>query len=238
MRGDEIPRSCFAYVIITVHGMIRRVIGIHFSPIGGTARMTQMLTEQLAEILRADSPVEIETETYELLGMKQSSVELDDETVAVIGMPVYVGKVPLPAVSLLSRFKPNGAVAVDAVSFGARSYGNALYELQHYTENLGFKVVGAGAFSVSNKKSGFGNTPTGHTGDIESLRNFGAAAASKIRRLAGSDIEGLRVKPAPLEVAGRLPIHRISRISPRAAAMAQDVLEMICVRRRKSEWYL
>ncbi len=218
--------------------MIRKVIGIHFSPIGGTARMTQMLTEQLAEILRQDSPVEIETETIELLGMQQTTVELDEDTVAVIGMPVYVGKVPLPAVRLLSRFKPNGAVALDAVSYGARTYGNALYELQHYTEDMGFKVIGAGAFSVDYNKSARGKGMTEHAGDVESLMSFGKAAAAKIRRLAGSEIEGLRIKPAPLEVAGQLPIHRISRVSPRAAAAAQTILERICIRHQASEWYL
>lgn len=218
--------------------MIRRIVGIHFSPIGGTAKMTQMLTEQLAEILSQDSPEEITTESYELLRMGPDPVELDEDTVAVIGMPVYVGKVPLPAVSILKKFIPNGAVAVDAVSFGARTYGNALYELQHYTKEMGFKVIGAGAFSVSYRKSGIGNRVTEHTGDDESLRKFGAAAAAKISRLAGSEIEGLRIKPAPLEVAGRLPIHRISKLSPRAAAAAQDVLERICVRRKASEWYL
>ena len=200
--------------------------------------MTQMLTEQLAEILRQDSPEDITTESYELLKMGPESVKLDDETVAVIGMPVYVGKVPLPAVSLLGKFIPNGAVAIDAVSYGARTYGNALYELQHFSENMGFKVVGAGAFSVSYNKSSGRNGVTEHTGDVKSLREFGTAAAAKIRRLAGSEIEGLRIKPAPLEVAGRLPIHRISKLSPRAAAAAQDVLERICVRRKASEWYL
>ena len=200
--------------------------------------MTQMLTEQLAEILRQDSPEDITTESYELLRMGSESVRLDDETVAVIGMPVYVGKVPLPAVSLLGKFVPNGAVAIDAVSYGARTYGNALYELQHFTENMGFKVVGAGAFSVSYNRSSRRNGAAEHTGDVKALREFGAAAAAKIRRLAGSEIEGLRIKPAPLEVSGRLPIHRISKLSPRAAAVAQDVLERICVRRKASEWYL
>ena len=35
-----------------------------------------------------------------------------------------------------------------SVSYGGRSYGNALFELQHYAEDAGFKVIGAGAFMV------------------------------------------------------------------------------------------
>lgn len=217
--------------------MIRRIVGIHFSPIGGTARMTDRLTAQLADLLQDCTPYEITRETYELMGTSPGTVELNDETVAVIGMPVYVGKIPLPAIAALRKFIPDGTSAVIAVSFGSRSFGNALYELQHYAEHLGFKVIGAGAFSVRYRK-GSDEAGSGYVGDVESLSEFGTAAASKIRRLAGSQIEGLRIKPAPLEVAGRLPIHRISKLSPRAAAAAQDLLERICVRRKGSEWFL
>ena len=217
--------------------MIRRIVGIHFSPIGGTARMTDRLTSQLADLLKDYAPDGIRTETYELMGMEPGTVELDDETVAVIGMPVYVGKIPLPAIAALRKFIPNGTSAVIAVSFGSRSFGNALYELQHYAEYLGFKVVGAGAFSVRYRKASLGSEGE-YVGDAESLSEFGSAAASKIRRLEGSQIEGLRIKPAPLEVSGRLPIHRISKLSPRAAAAAQDLLEILCVRRKGSEWFL
>lgn len=218
--------------------MIRRVVGIYFSPIGGTAGMTKRLVGEIAERLSDGSPVEIATEEYELLRMGPETVDLDDETVAVVGMPVYVGKVPLPAVNALRRFRAGGAQCVAAVSFGARTYGNALYELNHYAEEQGFKVIGAGAFSVRYRKNGLRQEYGEGCGDAEAIDRFGSAAAAKIRRLAGSEIEGLRIKPAPLEVAGRLPVHLTSRISPAAAAAAQDILERICVRRRDSEWYL
>ena len=218
--------------------MIRRVVGIHFSPVGGTAGMTEMLTDQLADILGEFCPGPVEKQTYELLKSDGKDIILDDETATVIGMPVYVGKVPVPALNALSRVKANGSVAVAAVSFGARSYGNALYELQHHAENQGFRIVGAGAFSVRYTRHGLSPSGKTYSGDIKSVNEFGSAAAAKIRRLAGSEIEGLRIKPAPLEVSGRLPIHRISRISPRAAAAAQSFLERVAVRRRGSEWFL
>ena len=205
--------------------MIRRIVGIHFSPIGGTARMTDRLTAQLADLLKDCCPDDIRVESYELMRMGPETVDLDDETVAVIGMPVYVGKVPLPAISALRKFRPNGAAAVTAVSFGSRTFGNALYELQHFTEDQGFKVLGAGAFAVRYRKGGIGREMSEHYGDVASLTEFG-------------EIEELRIRPVPLEVAGRLPIHRISRLSPRAAAAAQELLERICIRRSNSEWYL
>ena len=218
--------------------MIRRVVGIHFSPIGGTAGMTTRLTHQLAAVLKDCSPEPITTETYELLRLGDEEIVLDEETVVVIGMPVYVGKVPLPALRALNRIKVHDALAVAAVSYGARSYGNALYELQHYAEEQGFKVVGAGAFSVKYRAHGLRTVPGEYIGDEDAVDRFGVAAANKIKRLAGCEIEGLRIKPAPLEVDGRLPIHRISRISPRAAAAAQNLLERIALRHRESEWFL
>ena len=200
--------------------------------------MTRRLTEDLTSRLRENSPVDIVSETYELLGMSPGTIELDEETVAVIGMPVYVGKVPLPALYALQRFKANGAIAVTAVSFGARTYGNALYELHHYAENMGFKVIGAGAFSIKYNRDRASIGGKGYSGDTESLSDFGQAAASKIMRLSGSDIEGLKIRPVPLDISGRLPIHLTSRVSPRAAAAAQKFLEWVCVRHKNSEWNL
>ena len=82
--------------------MIRKVVGIYFSPIGGTAKITEMLTEKLAGILDECSPEQIKRECYDLLKMTEAEMVLDEETVAVIGMPAYVGKVPIPALKKMN----------------------------------------------------------------------------------------------------------------------------------------
>ncbi|MBR2539808.1 MAG: hypothetical protein IKE85_03115 [Mogibacterium sp.] len=211
--------------------MIRRLVGIYFSPIGGTARMTETLISELADMLADCSPEKITTECHDLLRMDSAGMVLDDETIAVIGLPVYVGKVPLPAVRMLQKIKPNGAITLAAVSYGARSFGNALFELQHFAEEQGFNVIGAGAFAVRYRQDE-------NRLDEKALGAFGKAAACKIRRLAGCEIDGLRIKPMPLILDGRLPFHGISRISPGAAAAAQGILQKINRRYRDSEWYL
>lgn len=218
--------------------MIRRVVGIYFSPVGGTAKMIRSLTGELAEILNDCNPDGVTSETVDLIRMGDEELELDDETIAVIGMPVYVGKVPLPALKALGRVRAGGAVAAIAVSYGGRTYGNALYELLHWTEQLGFRVVGAGAFAVKYKNHNPEGLPEDNKVDADAVRAFGGAAAAKIRRLAGCEIEGLRIRPAPVEAPGRLPVHRISRISPKAAAVAQEVIEIVSLRHKDSEWYL
>ena len=74
--------------------------------------------------------------------------------------------------------------------------------------------------------------------DIDSLREFSTAVSEKIKRLAGCEIDELRIKPAPVEVNGRMPVHKISRISPKAAEIAQEIFEKLSLIRRRSEWFL
>ena len=51
-------------------------------------------------------------------------------------------------------------------------------------------------------------------------------------------IDELKIRPMPVEVNGRMPVHKISRISPKAAAVAQGVFNRMSVLRRRSEWFL
>lgn len=227
--------------------MIRRVVGIYFSPVGRTEKMTRALAAGIAAGLDSCSPENIGYEIWDLLSMNEESAALDEETVAVIGIPVYIGKIPLPAVDLLRNITPNGAMTVVTVSYGGSSCGNALYELRHVSEELGFNIIGAGAFSVRYGREHGGAElsliPGGRSlnsivVDSQPLKEFCDAVSAKIRRLAGCSIEGLRIPPAPVEVSGRLPVHRVSRLFPRAAAVAQEVVERLELKHKDSEWYL
>ena len=200
--------------------------------------MTEHLAREIRGILNDCSPEDITVECHDLLREQPAGMMVDGDTVVVIGMPVYVGKIPLPAAAALRKIAGSGAMTIAAVSYGGRSYGNALYELKALAEECGFKTLGAGAFlirymAVSGK--GRGRTPML---DVDSLTEFSKAASSKISRLAGCEIEELKIKPAPLEVSGRMPVHKISRISPRAAAGAQKLIEKVSPLKRSSEWFL
>ena len=216
--------------------MIRKIIGIYFSPVGGTDLMTGRLVSEIASALRECSPEEIMTECRDIRDMKGTG--FGEETIAVIGMPAYIGKLPLPAIEAMRSISGGRAVAVTAVSYGGRSYGNALFELRDLVEDCGFTVVGAGAFAVSYMARRGSSRSSAPAMDTATIAEFGKAASGKIRRLGGCEIEGLKIKPAPLEVKGRKPVHRISRISPKAAAIAQDILEKLSFRRKSSEWFL
>ena len=218
--------------------MIRKVIGIYYSPAGGTKVMTEALARKIGAILDECSPLDVSVECLDMLKAQSGELVFDDETVAVIGMPVYVGKIPLPAAAALRRIAGNGAMTLAAVSYGGRKYGNALFELKRLAEECGFKAVGAGAFMISYMARRGSSRSSAPAIDADALSDFGKAASEKIKRLAGCEIEELKIRPVPVEVNGRMPVHKISRISPKAAAVAQEVFNRISVMRRKSEWFL
>ena len=114
--------------------MIRKVIGIYYSPVGGTELMTETLAQKIGKILDDCSPLDVNVECFDMLKEQSRNIIFDDETVAVIGMPVYVGKIPLPAAAALRKFAGNGAMTLTAVSYGGRKYGNALFELKKLAE--------------------------------------------------------------------------------------------------------
>ena len=218
--------------------MIRKVVGLYFSPAGGTEKMTEAIARDVAGVLNECSPEDVSLSLYDLLGQDDIDAELDDETVAVIGMPVNMGKIPLPAARALAGINAAGAMALTAVSYGGRSYGNALYELRHCAEETGLRVIGAGAFLISYQALRGSQRSAGPAMDTASMKEFSSAASAKIKRLSGCDIEGLKIKPMPVEVSGRMPVHKISRVSPKAAAAAQRICERLSLIRRKSEWFL
>ena len=217
--------------------MIKRVAGIYFSPAGGAALMTQRLAGDIGAILDDCSPEDVSVEYFDLL-KDHGSIELDDETIAVIGMPVYVGKIPLPAAAAVHSIAGKGALTIAAVSYGGRSYGNALFELKNLVEDCGFRMIGAGAFMLRYMAVRGSARSSMPAMDIEAMADFTKAASAKIRRLGGCEIEELKIKPAPVEVDGRMPVHLVSRLSPAAAATAQKVLEKLSFRRHESEWFL
>ena len=200
--------------------------------------MTERLAKRIGELLGDCSTEDISVECYDLLAEQDPGMTIDDETIVVIGMPVYVGKIPLPAAEAIKKIKGNGAMTVAAVSYGSRSYGNALFELKTLAEDLGFRPVGAGAFLISYMAIRGSSRSMAPSLDLESMRAFSNAVSDKIRRLSGTEIAELKMKPAPVEVSGRMPVHIFSRFSPRAAELAQEIFEKLSLARRKSEWFL
>lgn len=220
-----------------INVMIKKVIGLYYSPIGGTKMMTEKIARDLAGKLCDFSPEKVSFDCFDLED-KTVKLGFDESDVVVIGTPVYMGKIPLPAAKAIHGLKGNDVMTLVSVSYGGRSYGNALFELQHCAEDSGFKVIGAGAFMVFCKALLKERKFKAPAIDVAALIDFEEAASSKIKRLSGSEVKALKIKPAPVEAPGHMPIHRVSRYSTVAAATAQRVCEMLSMRKSRSEWFL
>lgn len=219
--------------------MIKSVVGLHFSPRGGTATITERIAKDIASHLNNNSVEAIKFECFDLVdcAINQDKMKFDDETIVIVGMPAYVGKIPLPAIKILKCLQGGGAMTVTLVSYGNNNYGDSLYELYNYVENQGFIVIGAGAFVTRHgRKNDALIRPDNE--DAEVISNFCKSTANKLLRLTGSAVEGLKIKPMPLIIHGKMPIHRISRIVPKAAAVAQMALEKTNLKRKEPEWFL
>lgn len=217
--------------------MIKRVVGLHFSPLGGTAKITEQIVEEIAAALNSNCVEPVRCECLDMLHFGTEAPKFDEETVAVVGMPTNVGKLPLPAIKMIRSLDGSGAMTVAMVTYGARTYGNALYELYNKIEEQGFVVVGAAAFIARHKRKD-NSLPRPDLQDLEAIKEFSKKTAGKLNRLSGSSVDGLRIKPAPLTLAGRMPVHRVSRISPKAAAITELALERASFGRREPEWFL
>lgn len=193
--------------------MIENVVGLYFSPAGNTAKITRKITKILSEKL---DEICVDKISYEYLDLLKEPLEENitygKETVVVIGMPVYMGRIPLVCVKFMQKLHANGAFTVVVVSYGNRSYGDALYELYTFADEQGFSVISAGAFVSQHAM--FENIAAGRpdSQDMEKISEFSRISANKIIKLSGSEIDELRIKPAPLMIKGSKPVKKPMRI--------------------------
>ena len=122
---------------------IKRVCALYFSPTGNTEKTVTVIGETLAEQLG----VPLERMPFTKPAERAGDYVFGQGDLVVAGAPTYAGKLPnkiLP--DFKARLQGNGALAVAVVTFGNRSYDNALAELCAVLEAGGFHTVAGGAF--------------------------------------------------------------------------------------------
>jgi hypothetical protein len=119
---------------------MNKLYEIHFSPTGGTERVSKIFTKELADRLA------VEAETVDLIQLIRDGGHLPEftkEDICVISVPSFAGLVPLPAVKSLAEIKGNGARAILNVVFGNRAIDDTLLELRDILEAAGFVCAAA-----------------------------------------------------------------------------------------------
>jgi len=116
---------------------IKKIRNIYFSPNGTTAEVARTIAD------RFDEPCM----TLDLIRSPlRKELTIDPDTLAIVSMPVYAGRLPVPAAEMLKHLRGNGTAVIAAAVYGNRAYDDALLELKDILTEQGFIVISAGAF--------------------------------------------------------------------------------------------
>ncbi|MBR0381804.1 MAG: 4Fe-4S binding protein [Eubacterium sp.] len=174
---------------------ITNVTAVYFSPAGTTKKVV----EEAAAACAGELGTRCSVFDFTLPDSREESVEFAENDLIVFGVPVYAGRIPNKILPEIRRiFKGKDSLAVPVVTFGNRSYDNALIELRNELEQLGFHTIAGGAFvseHVFSKKLAPGRPDPE---DMNQVRTFACQAA----RLAGQAVSF----PEPVRVRGVEPI--------------------------------
>lgn len=174
---------------------IGKVRAVFFSPTGNAGRIVTKIAEEMARKLE----VPWESCDFTLPGQREGGLRFAADELVVAGLPVYAGRIPnkiLPFVQ--SALEGNGAPAVPVVTFGNRSYDNALIELRNVLEERGFHTVAGAAFVSAHAFSGVLAAGRPDREDLEAMERFAAAVADRIA--------GMEEIPERIAVRGEEPV--------------------------------
>ena len=171
---------------------IRCVYALSFSPTGSTERVACRIAERLANIL----DVPCQTLPWTLPHQRAEDLTFTAADLVVVGSPTYAGKLPnkiLP--DYQNKLHAQGSPAVAVVTFGNRSFDNALAELCAVLKGDGFCPVGAGAFAAVHAFTDALAPGRPNAEDLALAEDFARQLAAKIQ--AGGPFEPLEVPGDP-----------------------------------------
>lgn len=162
---------------------IRRVWAVYFSPTGNTKALTCAAAQEVAAHLQA---------AYQEIDLtrpaaREAVYNFAADDFVLVGSPTYAGKLPnkiLPYFQAGLRGLDTPAMAL--VSFGNRSYDNALAELCATLEQGGFRVLAGGAFVGRHAFSDQLASGRPDAADLQQLRNFAAKTTEKWTKTHGN----------------------------------------------------
>ncbi len=174
---------------------INSVTLLYFSPTGTTKRILEAISKGLG----ADAVEHMDMTSH---GGKIADNKKPLGDLTVIGVPVYTGRVALPAERGLQRLKAKDTPAVIVAVYGNREYEDALIELRDISIKAGFTPI-AGAAFVGEHSFSTKDTPIAEgrpdTDDLSRAAMFGKMVREKLAGRKSISSE------ARLEVPGNIP---------------------------------
>ena len=120
--------------------LIKRICMCYFSPCNNVRKIVTKLGNEISDVIG------VPTEVFDFTSFdaRKNTFKFDDSDLVIIGSPVYAGRIPN---KIMPFYKENiigdNAICICAVSYGNRSYDDALGELVYLMENNGMDVIAA-----------------------------------------------------------------------------------------------
>lgn len=182
---------------------LKGITAVFFSPTGNTRKAVV----EIADVIARREGIAVREIDFTFPGAREEVRKFEAGELVIFGTPVYAGRIPnkiLPAVQTL--FEGNGALAVPVVTFGNRSFDNALIELRIELEQHGFHTVAGAAFVAEHVFSNKLAAGRPDEKDLELIRRFAGDVAEKIKGLEEGPLDGMAEIPAPAAVKGIEPV--------------------------------
>lgn len=172
---------------------ITSVQAVFFSPTGSTSRVAHLLTEALSVALAVPLREWDITRPF----ARRETNEFAPDELTVVASPTYAGRLPNKILPFFeSGLRGSGTPAVPVVTFGNRSFQDALSELSGVLRGNGFVPVGGAAMVSRHVFSGKLAPGRPDADDLAALKRFAAELAARLR-----DEEA----PVPVTVPGNDP---------------------------------
>ena len=161
---------------------IRQIHALFFSPTGTTERAARVLSESLGNLLK----IPVNMIDFTLPAARQTDYDFTARDLLIAASPTYAGKLPNKIMpDWKARIHGGHTPAVPVVTFGNRSFDNALAEFARILSDNGFDIVAAAACVSRHAFTDHLGAGRPDWNDRQELQNFAASAAEKIKSFDG-----------------------------------------------------
>ncbi len=171
---------------------------VYFSPTGTTRKIVRAISEGCG--------LPVDEFDFTRLATAPKTPVFTQNDLTIIGLPVYMGRIPSPALPYLHSLKAEGSPCVATGVYGNRAFDDCLVELEDIARERGFLPVAAGAFLGEHSITNALATGRPDADDLALAKDFGARIAKK---LAAAEAANAAVPALP---PGAIPGNRPYRL--------------------------
>lgn len=172
---------------------IQTIWAVYFSPASHTRDVVRWMAKKAAEEL---GDIQVKEYDWTLPEARKQKIVFGKQDFVFLGTPTYAGRVPNKLMPFIrDSIDGNGACGAAVVTYGNRSYDDALMELYDLMERNRFHMTGAAAFVCEHAFAG--SLASGHP-DKKDRREAEAFAVKALHSVGGEKLRRLIPGNRPL----------------------------------------